>query len=66
MPFIKNLIASTYTFRMKISKITGMGINTEENKNNIKATVDFYSLKQQQIRVKKYYFKSFQAKKYYL
>ncbi len=45
MSFIKNLIASTYPFRMKISKLTGMGINIAENKENKKSPVHFYSLK---------------------
>ena len=44
---------------MKISKITGIGIYVAENKNHIKATVDFYSLKTisntgEKILIKKY------------
>ncbi|MEO8109848.1 MAG: glutathione peroxidase [Ginsengibacter sp.] len=45
MRFIKNLIASTYSLRMGISKLTGLGINILENKKSIKAPVSFYSLK---------------------
>lgn len=45
MIFIKKLIASTYPLRMKISKLTGMGINIHENKNKVKAPESFYSLK---------------------
>lgn len=45
MPFIKNLIASTYPLRMRISKLTGLGIDITENKKMINAPVSFYSLK---------------------
>ncbi|MEP6583427.1 MAG: glutathione peroxidase, partial [Ginsengibacter sp.] len=41
---IKKIIASTYRFRMKLSKLTGMGINILENKTSKKALVNFYSL----------------------
>lgn len=44
MPFIKNLIASTYPLRMSISKLTGLGIDITENKKMIKAPVSLYSL----------------------
>ncbi|MDQ2718936.1 MAG: glutathione peroxidase [Bacteroidota bacterium] len=44
MSFIKNLIASTYSLRMKISKLTGAGIKILENKNKIKPPESFYSL----------------------
>lgn len=45
MSIIKNLIASTYPLRMKFSKLTGIGVNIAENKNNKKTTVSFYSLR---------------------
>ena len=45
MGFIKKLIAVSYRLRMKISKLTGMGINIHENKNKINAPESFYSLK---------------------
>ncbi|MEO6637931.1 MAG: glutathione peroxidase [Ginsengibacter sp.] len=45
MAILKNLIASTYPIRMSISKLTGIGISVQENKNMIKAPVSFYSLK---------------------
>lgn len=45
MSLIKKLISSTYPLRMKISKLTGKGINIAENKSNKKAPVNFYSLK---------------------
>ena len=45
MTLIKKLISSTYPLRMKLSKLTGMGIKIEENKSNKKAPANFYSLK---------------------
>ncbi len=45
MPFINNLIASTYPLRMSISKLSGLGINILENKKDIKAPISFYSLR---------------------
>lgn len=45
MSLLKKLIASTYAFRMKLSKHTGIGINTATNKSNKIAPVNFYSLK---------------------
>ena len=45
MGLLKKLIASSYPLRMKISRITGKGINIAENKTNKKAPVNFYSLK---------------------
>lgn len=45
MSLIKNLLSATYPFRMKISKLTGMGINIVENRKNKTAPVTFYSLK---------------------
>ncbi len=45
MSFIKKLIASTYTLRMKISKLTGIGIIIRENKNSLHAPESFYLLK---------------------
>jgi glutathione peroxidase len=44
MQLIKKLILFTYPFRMKIAKLTGMGISIQENKNKIKAPKSFYSL----------------------
>ncbi len=45
MSVIKDLIASTYNLRMKFSKLTGMGIDIAGNKNDTKASLNFYSLK---------------------
>ncbi len=59
MFLIKNLISSLYKVRMKISKLTGLGIHVTENKNHVKASIDFYSLKAttnsgDEIELKKY------------
>lgn len=45
MSLRKNIISSTYNFRMKFSKLTGVGINISENRTGKKALVNFYSLK---------------------
>ena len=45
MNFLEKLIASTYSFRMKVSKLTGMGIIIHENKNKLSSLESFYSLK---------------------
>lgn len=45
MNLIHKLIASTYGLRMKISKLTGMGIHISENRQHITAPESFYSLK---------------------
>lgn len=45
MSFLRKIIKSTYPFRMKVSKLTSMGIQIIENINDITATENFYSLK---------------------
>lgn len=45
MSILKKLISSTYPLRMKLSRLTGMGINIAANKSNKNAPVNFYSLK---------------------
>lgn len=45
MSILKTLIASSYPLRMKISKLTGMGINVSENQSSKVAPVSFFSLK---------------------
>ncbi|MEP6949143.1 MAG: glutathione peroxidase [Ginsengibacter sp.] len=45
MPLLKKLISSTYPFRMRLSKLTGMGINIAANNLNKTAPTNFYSLK---------------------
>jgi glutathione peroxidase len=45
MSLLKKLIASTYDFRMSISKVTGMGIKEVKNKEKKIAPVNFFSLK---------------------
>jgi glutathione peroxidase len=44
MSAIKNIITKLYGFRMKFSKLTGLGISKQENDKKIKAPVSFYSL----------------------
>ncbi len=41
----QKIISLIYPLQMKLSKLTGMGINEYENKNNVVAPEDFYSLK---------------------
>ncbi|MEO6819077.1 MAG: glutathione peroxidase [Ginsengibacter sp.] len=45
MNLLQRIISSTYSFRMKTARITGLGIQVYENKNHIKPIMDFYSLK---------------------
>ena len=45
MSLIKKLISSSYSLRMKVSKLTGMGINIKSNNSKKMAPVNFYSLK---------------------
>lgn len=45
MSIIRSIIASTYSLRMKISKLTGMGIYIRENRNKVNPPENFYSLK---------------------
>ena len=45
MSFIRKAITKSYPLRMKFSKFTGMGIEILENKNEIIAPENFYSLK---------------------
>jgi glutathione peroxidase len=44
MGILEKLISFAYPLRMKFSKLTGKGIKIAENKINMKAPVDFYSL----------------------
>ena len=45
MGLLRKIIKSTYPLRMKISKLTGMGIQIIENNNGVTAAENFYSLK---------------------
>ena len=45
MRLLHRLINATYPSRMKISRLTGMGIKVFRNKNQVKPTTDFFSLK---------------------
>ena len=44
MSLLKNMISATYPLRMRISKVTGIGIKIFQNKMNKKPLVSFYSL----------------------
>lgn len=44
MSLVQNFVASTYNVRMKISKLTGLGIHIVKNKNHTKAMTDFHAL----------------------
>ena len=63
MSSIKNLIASTYALRMKISKLSGLGITILENKKNIKAPASFYSLKAKSNNGEEISFEKYRGKK---
>ncbi len=63
MGFFRKFIASTYGLRMKLSKITGMGINVIENTSNKNAPVDFFSLKAVTIAGEKISFEKYRGKK---
>ena len=45
MSLLGKIIIASYSLRMKISKLTGLGIKTENNMSNKNAPVNFYSLK---------------------
>ena len=63
MSLLQRIISSTYSFRMKISDLTGMGIQVFKNKNNIKPPVDFYSLKAYNNAGEEINFKIYKGKK---
>ncbi|MEO8412030.1 MAG: glutathione peroxidase [Ginsengibacter sp.] len=44
MSILKKLFSSTYSLRMKLSKLTGVGITINANKSNKMAPINFYSL----------------------
>lgn len=44
MGIVKKIINASYNTRMRLSKITGMGISSDTNEKNIKPPVSFYSL----------------------
>jgi len=41
---IKKIISQTYPLRMKVSKLTGMGISTAKNEKNIQPLKSFYEI----------------------
>ena len=63
MNFIRNIIAATYSFRMKISQLTGWGINIHENKKKVPAPQSFYTLKAISNRGEEISFEQYKGKK---
>jgi len=45
MSLKRKIITSLYPLQMKLSKLTGKGINVYENKDKVQPPKDFYSLK---------------------
>jgi len=63
MGIINKLINATYNSRMRLSKITGMGISSNTNEKNIKPPKDFYSLKATNKKEETVSFEQFRGKK---
>ncbi|MGH2646384.1 MAG: glutathione peroxidase [Ginsengibacter sp.] len=63
MSLIKKVIVFTYSIRMKISKLTGLGIRVGANNSNKNALVNFYSLKAITISGEEIRFERYQHKK---
>ena len=63
MSLKSKIITSLYPLQMKLSKMTGMGINVFENKDNLKAPQDFYSLKATQNNGEEIFFERFKNRK---
>jgi glutathione peroxidase len=63
MSLKRKIISSLYPLQMKLSKMTGKGILVYENKDNVKASQDFYSLKATQNNGEEISFEKFRNKK---
>ncbi|HET7115066.1 MAG TPA: glutathione peroxidase [Hanamia sp.] len=63
MTFIRKIITAAYPIQMKISKLTGMGIQIIENKDKIIAPENFYSLKATLNNGEEISFEKFKGKK---
>lgn len=63
MNFIKKIIFSFYKTQMKISKLTGLGINIGTNDSNKNAPMNFYSLKATAITDEEIQFEKYRGKK---
>lgn len=59
----RKIITSLYPLQMKLSKMTGMGIDVYENKDKVLAPQDFYSLKATQNNGEEISFEKFKNKK---
>ena len=60
---IRSIIKKLYGFRMKISKLTGMGINIKENNKKIISPESIYSLKAKTTNGEEVGFEKFRGKK---
>lgn len=63
MNFLKKVIESSYPLRMKISKLTGLGIKIETNHLHRIAPINFYSLKAVSNSGKEIDFEKYRGKK---
>jgi glutathione peroxidase len=63
MGILKKIIKELYGFRMKISKLTGMGIAISENNKKISPDQSFYSLKAKATNGEEIGFEKFRGKK---
>lgn len=63
MSLKRKIITSLYPLQMKLSKLTGMGINVYENKGKVQAPQVFYSLKAIQNNGEEISFERFKNKK---
>lgn len=63
MTLKRKIITSLYPLQMKLSKLTGKGINVYENKDKVQPPQSFYSLKATQINGEEISFEKFRNKK---
>ncbi len=63
MSLIQKLITSTYFLRMKLCKITGMGIRIYENKSLVRASENFYTMTAILNTGEEIFFKRYRGKK---
>lgn len=63
MNILSKIIKASYPLRMKISRLTGMGITIHENIKNVKPPESFYSLKAVSINGEEISFEKFKGKK---
>ncbi len=63
MGIIRNIIKKLYRFRMKVSKLTGIGINVKLNDEKISPAQSFYGLKAKATNGEEVEFEKFRGKK---